>query len=108
MTERPEDKAKRKVCQACGYRGTRRAIVTHPVVLEETAEETMTSGGKTALLCKSCRDELMGWCARKISHLTYDLQSQRYRPRTREEMGREYEATFEAFIKYKKRMQKPG
>ena len=99
---------KRKVCQACGYRGTRRAIVIHPIVFEETAEQTMVSGGRTALLCTNCRIELMAWYSRKISWLTYDSRSKRYIPRSREEMAREYEATFEAFIKYKKRVHRTG
>ena len=101
-------KTKRKVCKACGYHGTRRAIVIHPIVFEETVEETMTSGGRTALLCTNCRTELMAWYSSKISPQTYDSQSKRYEPRRQEEMAGEYEATFNAFVKYKKRVHGMG
>ena len=95
--------AKTKTCAACGYRGESGAVVEQLIIPPEIAGQVETSGSGTVPLCTNCRIELLAWFSKKVSSLAYDARAKRFRPRSAEQMAEEYEATYKAFAKYKKR-----
>ena len=97
-----------KICGACGYGGKLRAVVEHPIAPEEITEQADTSSLATALLCSNCLSDMYVWYSKRVSRQAYDLGTKRFRPRSDEDMIKEYEAAYEAFIRYKNQQRKKG
>ena len=98
---------KMKTCMACKHRGQPGDIVVHHILPQDVAEQAGIADVGTVNLCTHCRIELYAWLSRKVSSQTYDPGTKRFRIRSPEELAREYQATYRAFIQYKKRQRKP-
>jgi len=60
------------------------------------------SDSTSVVLCSNCYTELLAWYDKKIYSMAYEPEMKRFRPRSPDEMVREYEAAYRAFAEYKR------
>lgn len=95
---------KKKACEICGYTGKPEELVTHQIVPEEIASQTGIVEVRQAVLCINCSYQAQTWCDKKVSSVSYDDEARHFVPKSPAEMIKEYEAAYEAFAAYKKRL----
>lgn len=95
-------------CEICGHRSQLGAIEKQHTIPCEVTEEAGMPESQTLRLCLNCRLELAKWYSAKVAKMAYDTKMQRFRYKTSHEMAQEYQAAFNGFVIYKKRLSKMG
>ncbi len=93
---------RKDTCDLCRCLIEPGAVVIHNVVPREVTEQAGMSDSETVKLCINCHNEVDAWYLKRVSSVTYDWGSQRFRPKSPTAMVKEYEAAYTAFVKYKK------
>ena len=91
----------RQACQVCGRHGKPDTMVQHHIVPTEVAAEAGIPESQTLLLCANCHREVHSWYRIKVAQTTYDPGTKRFRPRSGDELAREYDSAFSSFLNYK-------
>jgi hypothetical protein len=92
----------KNLCEICGSRTEPAAMVSYRIVPDDIAENAGISDVAVVKLCPDCRRDLDRWYSRNVSATTYDESRRSFRSRTPQEMVREYEVSFRAFVRYRK------
>jgi len=95
---------KKKACEICGYTGKPADLVIHRIVPEEVTSQAGIVEVRQAVLCINCSYQAQTWCNKKDSSVSYDEDAKHFVPKLPAEMVKEYEAAYEAFAAYKKRL----
>ena len=93
---------KRK-CEVCGHEIELGALEEHCIVPMQFTEQASMPKSRTANLCSTCHQELHKWYLTKVVEMAYDTEAKRFRTKSPLEMVREYEATFDSFVRYKQK-----
>lgn len=94
---------RRVMCEVCGYRIEPGYLERHHVVPTDITEQAGLTESQTLSLCTNCHREVRTWYSGKVSDMAYDLKTKRFKDKSCLEMVREYQATFDGFVKYKKK-----
>ena len=97
----------RKVrCEICGNRIEPGYIERHHVVPTHITEKAGLSELPILRLCRNCHREVHTWYSAKVSGMTYDPGTKRFRTKPWLEMVKEYEYAFNSFMEGKKKRTK--
>ncbi len=88
-------------CELCGSRVEPGYIERHHVVPTHVTEQAGLPESQTLRLCRNCHREVHSWYSARVSDTAYDIKTKRFRTRSWLEMVKEYQATFDGFVKYK-------
>ncbi len=97
-----------ETCDICRREVDAALLTMHRIVSEDIAKEAAVPASQTARLCTSCGDRLHAWFLNRVSTVTYDLELKRFKSKSPAEMVKEYEAAYNAFVKYERWRQKIG
>jgi len=93
-------------CELCAYRSQLGAVEKHHVVPKMVTEQTGMLETQSLKLCCNCHHEVHIWYSAKVTNMTYDAETKRFRPKSPTEMVKEYQSAFDSFVKYKKEQKK--
>ena len=93
-------------CEVCGYQSERRDIKKYDVVPSAIMREVGRKRSIKILLCNNCHEEFDELCSKVIADMTYDTCAKRFKPKSPQEMVKEYEIAYQRFSRYKKEQQK--
>ena len=91
----------KKTCEVCGYESEIGALEKHRVVPTQFTEQADMPESRIARLCSHCHQELHKWYLTKVADMAYDTEAKRFINKSPLEMIREYEASFNSFVRYK-------
>ncbi len=91
-------------CELCGCCIEPGYIERHHVVPTHVTEQAGLPESQTLRLCRNCHREAHTWYSAKVSDTAYDVKTKRFRAKSCLEMVKEYQATFDGFVKYKKQI----
>ncbi len=91
----------RQSCDLCGYHGEPNLLAEHLAIPLAVTREAGVAESRIITLCQNCHRELDRWYSVKVADTSYDTSLNRFRPKTAQEMVREYEFAFNMFAKYK-------
>ena len=97
------DGMEKKTCEVCGHEIELGALEEYRVVPTQLTEQASMPESRVANLCSNCHQELHKWYLTKVSDMAYDTEAKRFRTKSPLEMIREYEATFDSFVRYKQK-----
>ena len=93
---------RKDACDLCGREIEPESIVIHNIIPHEFTEQSPMPDSRTVNLCANCHNEVEAWYLKRVSSVSYDWRSKRFRPKSPTEMVKEYETAYIAFVKYKK------
>lgn len=92
-----------KTCDICGHVVNPEDVVIHRIIPDEVARQAGIFDFRTATLCTDCSNEVQTWYGKRVSSMSYKDGAKRFILRSPTQMVEEYEATYRAFVEYKKR-----
>ena len=96
----------KSTCGICGYQSERWEVNKYHIVPSEVMRKAGKLRSRRIMLCNNCRKELDELCSKVVADTTYDTMVKRFRPRSPQEMVKEYEIAYQRFARYKKEQQK--
>ena len=93
---------RKQKCELCGREDETGTIKRYPVFPQEIVEEAGVERSKIIRLCPDCRQELDKWYSTKVALQTYDNGTKQFRPKSAQELLKEYEIAYTHFTRYKK------
>jgi len=97
---------KEETCVVCGYVSHLGVVAQHHLIPESVTKEAGIPESVTMSLCSNCHYELHAWCRMKVTSMTYDPDTKRFRDKPWEEKVKDYESAFVSFKKYKDEQRK--
>lgn len=94
----------RKICEICGCMVNSGDLVIHRIVPKEVARQAGILDTRTVVLCINCSNQVQTWYNKKVYSMRYDVDTNRFIPKSPTDMVKEYEAAYRAFAAYKKRL----
>ncbi len=95
-----------ETCAVCRYVSNLEAVAPHHLIPRSVTEEAGVPESATVNLCRNCHYELHSWYGVKVSNVTYDPDTKRFRDKSWGEMARDYKSAFNSFKKYKSEQRK--
>ena len=92
----------KKICEVCGHKIDFGEIEKHHIVPMRLTKEAGIPESRILTLCHDCHQELHMWYSAKVASMSYNTKTKRFETKSRLEMCREYESTFDSFVKYKR------
>ena len=89
-------------CDICRRKLQQDDMGIHHIVPEEIIKQAVLPDSRTVRLCLNCRNAVNAWYNERVSNCTYDWMTKRFVPKSVIEMVKEYEAAYDAFIKYRR------
>ena len=96
----------KSMCEVCGYQSHRRDIKKYHIVPSVIMREVGEMRSIKIALCNNCHEEFDELCSKVIADMTYDTSVKRFKPKSPQEMVKEYEIAYQRFSRYKKGQQK--
>ncbi len=93
---------KRQICEFCEHNIELGAVEKYHIIPVDVTRQAGIPESRIVTSCHSCHQELHNWYSAKVSDVAYDTMTKRFQPKSWSELYREYESTFESFVKYKK------
>ena len=97
---------RKEICELCGNRIEPRYIERHHVIPTQVTEQAGLPESQTLMLCSDCHREMQKWYSAKVSDMTYDSKTKRFRNRSWLEIVKEYRSAFNSLMKYRKKKPK--
>ena len=95
-----------ETCDACGHDVEVGSTVRRTIVPEEVGKLYSILDSRTVILCLKCSDLIHNWYHKRISTITYDSNTKRFRERLPAEIVHEYESAYYAFVKFMRERKK--
>jgi len=96
----------RESCELCGHRREPGLMEKFHIIPTEVTELAQVPESRIITLCPDCHRELNKWYSTRVADTGFDTATKRFRPKTPQEMVREYEFAFNIFEKYKRERKK--
>ena len=92
---------KRRICELCKRNIELGTVEKHHIIPVEVTRQAGLRESRIITLCNNCHQELHSWYSAKVSNVSYDTRKKRFQPKSWLELYREYESTFDSFVRYK-------
>jgi len=97
---------KTKACEICRSKIEFGQIEKHHIVPVRLTQKAGIPESRILTLCHNCHQELHRWYSAKVAGVSYNTKTKLFETRSHLEMCREYESTFDSFVKYKREQMK--
>jgi hypothetical protein len=89
-------------CDICGRKIEPETRTLHRIVPKSTIQGAELPDPGIVPLCLDCGNGLHSWYRDRVSDSTYDKRIKHFRPKSPDEMVKEYETAYQAYVKYKR------
>lgn len=88
-------------CKICGFSESG-SLKMYSIIPEEIAEKADLKRAPKVKLCPNCRRELKKWFSVKIADMAYDSMQKQFMPKSPQALAREYEISYDWFVRNKR------